>query len=374
MQFGQLLGATNACDCDAWLGVPAATLAWRAAIRPSLDFRHASQVTCTATDSSGNIATGTFTVRDLHPLGEPPQRCLQTRRGAQAPTQPNPAQRDSISPTPPLLPPIPKWQVVVSQPPPPPSFGPTPDGTFEATTATPYLGTTLNGKYAPTATDPVQGDVSASIKTYLTATNEQIYLSGLSSYLFPLGATAVRNVLRDDYGRVFEQAATIAVADRTPPALSVAGPAEVLLAGPGAVDYAGKVRAVRQRRHSPWACAVTPAPLARRRSAVGFSSLGSPRPRRSPAGGVRVVESGTRGPRGFGTDTAARPGRTCGDTKCLPATVQTLPSAALSHSQTPTVHRHRPGACHRYLQPALWWDSGHGTLPGPFDHQGGPNR
>ena len=44
------------------------------------------------------------------------------------------------------------YQVVIPPIPPPPSFGPGPRGTFEADIASPYLGTTLNGKYAPTAT------------------------------------------------------------------------------------------------------------------------------------------------------------------------------------------------------------------------------
>ena len=131
--------------------------------------------------------------------------------------------------------------MVIPPIPPPPSFGPTPNGTFEADIASPYLGTTLDGKYAPTATDVLQGDISASIVTYLGATGQQIALSGPSSYLFPLGETTITNVVRDAYGRVFDQNVTIAVADRTPPSLAVAGPGEVVLTGPRAVNYTGKV-------------------------------------------------------------------------------------------------------------------------------------
>jgi hypothetical protein len=127
---------------------------------------------------------------------------------------------------------------------PPPTFSPIPDGTFEATTATPYLGTILDGKYAPNATDSLLGDVSASVRTYLTETNQLIALSGPGAFVFPLGKTGIRHELRDNYSSWVFQDGAITVADRTPPALAMAGPAEVVLAaGPGAVDYAGKVRA-----------------------------------------------------------------------------------------------------------------------------------
>ena len=123
----------------------------------------------------------------------------------------------------------------------PPVFGAGPNNPFEATTATPYLGTTMDGRYAPTATDPVQGDVSASIKTYLTATGQQIALSGASSYLFPLGPTDITNVVTNAYNVTAQQTVTIRVRDRTAPVVTVAAPAEIILTQTGTVNYTGKV-------------------------------------------------------------------------------------------------------------------------------------
>jgi glutamyl-tRNA reductase len=90
------------------------------------------------------------------------------------------------------------------------SNGPT--STFEATTATPYLGTTLAGKYAPNATDVVQGDVSAAIVTYLAATNAPL---DLATYVFPLGATNISHVVANSFDVAVQQAVTIIV--RTAP-------------------------------------------------------------------------------------------------------------------------------------------------------------
>ena len=125
----------------------------------------------------------------------------------------------------------------------PPTFGPGPNNPFEATTATPYLGTTMDGKYAPTATDPVQGDVSASINTYLTATGQQIALSGPSSYLFPLGPTNITNVVTNAYNVTTQQTVTIRVRDTTAPVVTVAPPSDITVApGSGPINYADKVR------------------------------------------------------------------------------------------------------------------------------------
>jgi hypothetical protein len=132
-----------------------------------------------------------------------------------------------------------------------PNFGPGPSGPFEATVGTPYLGTTLDGKYAPTATDPVQGDISASIKTYLNATGQQIDLSGANSFLFPRGPTDITNVVTNGYGVTAQQTFAIVVQDTTPPAVTVAAPAQVTINEIGSVDYTGKVRTALKRRALP---------------------------------------------------------------------------------------------------------------------------
>jgi hypothetical protein len=123
-----------------------------------------------------------------------------------------------------------------------PVFGPGPSGPFEATTATPYLGASVAGLYAPTATDPVQGDISSAILTYLTATNQLISLSGPGAYIFPLGRTNITNVVTNAYGVTAQQTVTIRVIDTTPPVVTVAAPAVIAVApSSGAINYAGKV-------------------------------------------------------------------------------------------------------------------------------------
>jgi hypothetical protein len=108
--------------------------------------------------------------------------------------------------------------VTVTAPPTAPTFGPGPAGPFEATTATPYLGTSVAGKYAPTATDAVQGDISDAIVTYLAATNAPI---ALATYVFPLGTTAITHAVTNSRGITAQQAVTIKVVDTTKPALTV---------------------------------------------------------------------------------------------------------------------------------------------------------
>ena len=111
---------------------------------------------------------------------------------------------------------------------------------YEATTATPYLGTTLDGKYAPNATDAIDGDLSAKIKTYLAATNEPITLA---TYVFRLGSTDIINAVTNSFNLISQQTVTITVRDSTPPAVTVTGAAEVLVpVVPGApIIYDGKV-------------------------------------------------------------------------------------------------------------------------------------
>jgi hypothetical protein len=116
-----------------------------------------------------------------------------------------------------------------------------PASPFEATTASPYLGTTLAGKYAPNATDVVQGDVSAAIKTYLDATNAPI---DLATYVLPLGATNIIHVVTNSFGMTAQQAVTVVVRDSTPPAVTVTGAAEEMVAAGPTVrfDFSNKVR------------------------------------------------------------------------------------------------------------------------------------
>jgi hypothetical protein len=123
----------------------------------------------------------------------------------------------------------------------PPVFGPGPSGFFEATTATPYLGTSVAGKYAPTATDPVQGDISGAIQTYLAATNEPI---DLATYVFPRGPTNITHVVANGFNVTAEQTVTIRVRDTTAPTVAVAAPADIAVSpGSGPINYSGKVGA-----------------------------------------------------------------------------------------------------------------------------------
>ncbi|GBG00167.1 hypothetical protein Rsub_12924 [Raphidocelis subcapitata] len=153
-----------------------------------------SVVNCTATDFSGNTATGTFTVTI-----------------------------NSV-----------------------PTFVTT---HFEATTNTPYLGASAAGKYAPYAFDVVDGHLSASIKTFLVNGGQQISLSGANAYIFPLGSTEIKNTATNSRGATAEELVTIVVADTTKPRITVAEPMNVIVTSPASstnqasVDYADKCTA-----------------------------------------------------------------------------------------------------------------------------------
>ncbi|GBF94290.1 hypothetical protein Rsub_06912 [Raphidocelis subcapitata] len=154
-------------------------------------------VTCTATDASGNTATGTFTV--------------------------------TISSGPVFV-------------------GSAPSGAFEVNSNTDYLGADLTGMYAPSASDPVDGDLSASIKTFLVEGGKEISLSGASAYIFPLGSTKIKNTVTNSRGVSAEETVTIEVADTTKPVVTVADPAIIVDTQTGAkpdkaVSYAGKCTA-----------------------------------------------------------------------------------------------------------------------------------
>jgi hypothetical protein len=165
-----------------------------------------------------------------------------------------------------------------------PTFGagPSPAG-YQATTANPFVGTTLAGKYAPTATDPRAGDVSANIKTYLTATNELI---NVATYLFPLGSTSITNRVTNSLGVTATQTAPVVVTDSTKPVVSVAGGTVLVIqaeqAPPRTVNYANKVRPARARRARAarlWGCGALALPRPR---AGGLPARADPRvcPRR----------------------------------------------------------------------------------------------
>jgi hypothetical protein len=94
----------------------------------------------------------------------------------------------------------------------PPAFvANAPTAPFEATTTTPYPGTSLEGKYTPRASDPVDGDLSAAVETYLVSTNEQIFLSGPNAYIFPVGSTEIQNTVTNSFGVGAEEFVTIVV-------------------------------------------------------------------------------------------------------------------------------------------------------------------
>ncbi|GBF94287.1 hypothetical protein Rsub_06909 [Raphidocelis subcapitata] len=130
-----------------------------------------------------------------------------------------------------------------------PTFAPGPTSPFQATTSTPYVGTSVAGLYAPSASDPKDGDLSASIKTFLVSTNQQIFLSGASAYIFPLGSTQIKNTVTNSFGVTAEQLVTIVVVDTTKPVVTVTGESEILVtqAAPPArlrtVNYADKCTA-----------------------------------------------------------------------------------------------------------------------------------
>jgi hypothetical protein len=114
---------------------------------------------------------------------------------------------------------------------------------FEATTATPYLGAALTAaQYTPRATDPVDGDLSAQIETFLENGYVPITLSGPGAYVFPLGATTIINSVTNSFGVSADETVTIVIRDTTAPVVAVAAPADVAVSpGSGAIDYANKV-------------------------------------------------------------------------------------------------------------------------------------
>ncbi|GBG00654.1 hypothetical protein Rsub_13383 [Raphidocelis subcapitata] len=119
---------------------------------------------------------------------------------------------------------------------------------FEATVNTPYLGTSVAGLYTPSASDPIDGDLSASIKTFLVSNNQQIFLSGASAYIFPLGSTQIKNTVTNSLGVSSEELVTIVVVDTTKPVVTVATPLQINVVQPDpaptkTVDYASKCTA-----------------------------------------------------------------------------------------------------------------------------------
>ena len=202
---------------------------------------------------------------------------------------------------------------------------------YEASTATPYLGTALAGNYAPNATDAIDGDLSANVTTFLAATNEPI---DLATYVFPLGATAIKNVVTNSFGLTAEQTVTIVVRDTAAPTVAVTGASDIAVAaGSGPINYSGKVGAAM-----PESGEALPLP-------AGVAARGAP-------GAVH-----------------RRGGLCCRESKLYSQTPKRKPLPI----PPKTVHGHRPGnarPCH--LRPALWRGCWHGALPGPLGHHGGP--
>ncbi|GBG00560.1 hypothetical protein Rsub_13350 [Raphidocelis subcapitata] len=95
-----------------------------------------------------------------------------------------------------------------------------PTSPFEATVNTPYLGTSVAGLYTPSASDPVDGDLSASIETFLVSNDQQISLSGVDAYIFPLGSTQIKNTVTNSFGVSSEELVTIVVVDTTKPVVT----------------------------------------------------------------------------------------------------------------------------------------------------------
>ena len=114
-----------------------------------------------------------------------------------------------------------------------------PTGPFEANTSSPYLGTPIGSQYAPSASNPVDGDQSAAIKTFLADGTEIT----LSTYVFPLGPTLINHTVTNSAGVTTEEQVTIVVADTIAPVVTVAAPAFLVTLPTGSViDYSDKVR------------------------------------------------------------------------------------------------------------------------------------
>jgi hypothetical protein len=110
---------------------------------------------------------------------------------------------------------------------------------FEATTNSPYLGARIGQLYVPFASDPVDGDLSAAILTFL-ANGTQISLTGPQRYTFPLGPTKISHTVTNSFGNTAEQNVTIRVVDTTAPNVTVTGAASIVVNSTTAA-YDGKV-------------------------------------------------------------------------------------------------------------------------------------
>jgi hypothetical protein len=119
-----------------------------------------------------------------------------------------------------------------------PSFSSPSTVSLEATTDNPYLGAPA-GNYTPAASDAIDHDLSASVKTFL-ANGTQIELSGASAYLFPLGPTKIRHTVTNSFGLTAELNVTIRVVDTTVPVVTVTGASSIVVNSTTAA-YAGKV-------------------------------------------------------------------------------------------------------------------------------------
>ena len=108
---------------------------------------------------------------------------------------------------------------------PAPIFPPTvPDAPVDATTVLPYPGTPAEGAYVPIAIDPIDGDISQAIETYLvpvdgssdTSTGTPIILSGPDAYVFPVGSTLINNTVTNSNGVTASEVVAIEVAVAPP--------------------------------------------------------------------------------------------------------------------------------------------------------------
>jgi hypothetical protein len=131
-----------------------------------------------------------------------------------------------------------------------------PSDPFEASTSSPYPGASLAGLYAPRASDPVDGDLTASLQTFLVSNSQQISLSGASAYIFPLGSTQIKNAVTNSAGLTTEELVTIVVVDTTKPVVSVDAAPIVVTQAPNAApqtiswpaNKVGRTRHARPRR------------------------------------------------------------------------------------------------------------------------------
>jgi hypothetical protein len=201
----------------------------------------------------------------------------------------------------------------------PPSFvANAPTEPFEANKRTPF-GANLTRLYVPRAVDPIDGDLSASIKTFLVSNNQQITLSGLSAYIFPLGSTQIKNAVTNSAGLTTEELVTIVVVDTTKPVLTV----------------------------KPLLVVVNPWPAPERRIRYPGNQVS----------GTRAGDGG-RGDRGGRFCSSPNVGLCWAEAWLLAKHHQHKLNPRLPHLNAPisrrAVHGHRPGARQHHLQPALW--------------------